>query len=417
MVEKCLFTICSKNYLAQALTLKASAKKWVPDTDFYIFLADKKTEEIKDVECESLDSNWIPAWREMAFKYNVIEFNTAIKPFCFRKLFRQGYEKVVYLDPDTYVTDKLNYLWDNLEKYSIILTPHISCLNVDFNGAQSEESLLGVGIFNLGFCAMKNNTIGNNIADWWCVRLKDLCYDDGSLFVDQKWMNFIPAFYPNDLLVSHQFGLNVAVWNLHERELVVENERYFVKELHTGEKFPLLLFHFSGFDPFNDMVINRRHPKYGIDSFPSFKPIIQEYKNLEYKNGYDRFHNLTYSFNEYSNGYEILPLHRRLFRATLVEYGETDPFNEEAPLYRNLYESNLIVKEKNAGARYSDFILSENKLKYIRIFQICVKFIKRIFGVKFITKVLHSANSLCRLENYTFLMQDLKKMDKDKFFR
>ena len=37
----------------------------------------------------TLNDTWIPKWREMAFKYGVIEFNTSIKPFCFYKLFNE----------------------------------------------------------------------------------------------------------------------------------------------------------------------------------------------------------------------------------------------------------------------------------------------------------------------------------------
>ena len=72
MSTNCIFTICSKNYLAQALTLKESAQKHETDTDFFIFLADLGTEDIKEIEYEPLDESWIPSWKEMAFKYNVI---------------------------------------------------------------------------------------------------------------------------------------------------------------------------------------------------------------------------------------------------------------------------------------------------------------------------------------------------------
>ena len=416
MSTNCIFTICSKNYLAQALTLKESAKKHETDTDFFIFLADLGSEDIKEIEYEPLDESWIPSWKEMAFKYNVIEFNTSIKPFCFKKLFNQGYEKVTYLDPDMFVTDKLDYLWDNLDKYSIILTPHISCCKVDFNGAQTEKSILSCGIFNLGFASIKNDNVGRNIVEWWCVRLKDQCYDDGPLFVDQKWMNFIPVFFPEQVLVSHHFGLNVAVWNLHERELLIDNGKYKVKNLETGEIFPLLVFHFSGFDPFNDKVINRRHSQFGVDIYPSFEPIIQEYKSLEYKNGYEKYSRLTYALNEFSNGFVIMPLHRRLYRATLAEFKDDDPFSADGCFYKNLEKSKLIAHEKNKGARYKNEFAEKSKSTYIHYFQILARIFKRIVGIKFYCKILNSASKLCQLENHTFLMQNMKNVDKNMFF-
>ena len=84
----CAFTICAKNYLAQALTLRESFLKHNPSLNFFIFLADK-IDGVEDVDgVVALDKSWIPDWVNMAFKYDVIEFNTSIKPFCFGKIGR-----------------------------------------------------------------------------------------------------------------------------------------------------------------------------------------------------------------------------------------------------------------------------------------------------------------------------------------
>ena len=71
----CAFTICAKNYLAQALTLRESFLKHNPSLNFFIFLADK-IDGVEDVDgVVALDKSWIPDWVNMAFKYDVIEFN------------------------------------------------------------------------------------------------------------------------------------------------------------------------------------------------------------------------------------------------------------------------------------------------------------------------------------------------------
>ncbi len=416
MNRKSIFTICSKNYLAQALTLKESVLKYEHDVDFFIFLADNVTDEIKDVDVVPLDEQWIPDWKEMAFKYDVIEFNTSIKPFCFKKLFNDGYDKVVYLDPDMFVTDKLDYLWDNLNTYSIILTPHISTLKVDYDGAQTEESILSVGIFNLGFAAIKNNDKGNNIVDWWCVRLQSQCYGWHNLFVDQKWMNFIPCFYPNDLLVSRHSGLNVAIWNLHERELILDNGKYMIKDLETNEVYTLLVFHFSGFDPFNDQVINRRHPRFGVKTYPSFEPIIQEYKKLEYENGYDKYSKLTYSFNYYDNGALIIKLHRRLYRACLKEF-DGNPFLSEGAFYRNMKLSGLLIGNRTNGVAYKDVRTEMHKKgRILKVVHLAAKVFKKLFGLDKYLFVINRLATISELENQTFLMQDMERVDKNALF-
>lgn len=356
----CAFTICAKNYLAQALTLRESFLKHNPSLNFFIFLADK-IDGVEDVDgIVALDKSWIPDWVNMAFKYDVIEFNTSIKPFCFGKLFKEGYEKVIYLDPDIYVTRPLDYIYECLNNKSVVLTPHYCDIEEHFDGAVSEETFNKVGIYNLGFCALKNDKVGQEIAKWWQNRLQYKCYSQSSegLFVDQKWMDYIPGFFPDATCVSSHHGMNVAIWNLHERELFIdEKQGYMIRRKKTGDEFPLLFFHFSGFDPFETTVINRRHPQFNVTTYPSFKPIIEEYRERVYANGYDRFSKMTYSFNHYIDGSVITPLQRRIFRVYLNEHKvEFNPFEINTPFYKILKNSRLLLKastKQNGFASYT----------------------------------------------------------------
>lgn len=356
----CAFTICAKNYLAQALTLRESFLKHNPSLNFFIFLADK-IDGVEDVDgVVALDKSWIPDWVNMAFKYDVIEFNTSIKPFCFGKLFKDGYEKVIYLDPDIYVTRPLDFIYECLNDKSIVLTPHYCDIEEHFDGAVSEETFNKVGIYNLGFCALKNDKVGQEIAKWWQNRLQYKCYSQSSegLFVDQKWMDYIPGFFPDATCVSSHYGMNVAIWNLHERELFIdEKQGYMIRRKKTGDEFPLLFFHFSGFDPFETTVINRRHPQFNVTTYPSFKPIIEEYRERGYANGYDRFSKMTYGFNHYFDGSVITPLQRRIFRVYLNDHKvEFNPFEINTPFYKILKNSRLLLKastKQNGFASYT----------------------------------------------------------------
>lgn len=402
---KAIFTICAKNYLAQALTLRTSAKQYHPDVVFYIFLADEITDDVKDLGLEALDNSWINHWKDMAFKYNVIEFSTAIKPFCFNKLFKQGYGKVIYLDPDIYVTDRLDYIFDALEKSSMVITPHYNHMQTNFTGSVSEEELLFVGIYNLGFGAIKNNEIGNKIVEWWQNRLFDKCYADkeDSLHVDQRWIDFLPAFFPKDVYISHHPGVNIAIWNLHERELIIEDGKYIIKDLITNERYPLLFFHFSGFDPYNTTVINRRHPKYNTEVFPSFIPIIQDYTQNVYANKYDFYSKLKYSFNRFSNQKVIIPLHRRLFRKYLEKNLKSkDPFDSNSEFYKLLDKHQLILEgdiDYNLGIkRETNLEVSKIDLIYNRL----VKIFIFIFGIKRYYFLIKYVRMKTRLENQDF---------------
>ncbi len=416
----CIFTICSKNYLAQALTLRDSVIQHEPELDFVIFLADRVTEEISDVDLEPLDVTWIPKWKEMALKYNVIEFNTSIKPFCFKKLFRQGYQKVVYLDPDMYVTDKLDYIWDNLDQYSIILTPHMLDIDLGEEGVLPETDLLTCGIYNLGFAAISNTKVGGIIVDWWCRKLEKDCYNSPieGLFVDQKWMTFIPGYFPKETLVSTHAGINIGYWNLHERELIQKDNKYFIKDKVSGKEYPLLVYHFSGFKPSQDKMISAHQPQFNIELYPSFKPIIKEYKELEMQNGYERFSKMHYSFNEFSDGTAISGYHRRLYRACLKEYEGQDPFSIEGGFYQNLKKSKLVSDKKNQAIKvYGGRDMNQSRrTKFMLLFEKVARPFKSLIGAERYFSILEHGRTLFSLENQTFLMQDMQKVDKNEFY-
>lgn len=409
----CAFTICAKNYLAQALTLRESFLKHNPSLNFFIFLADK-IDGVEDVDgVVALDKSWIPDWVNMAFKYDVIEFNTSIKPFCFGKLFREGYEKVIYLDPDIYVTRPLDYIYECLSNKSVVLTPHYCDIEEHFDGAVSEETFNKVGIYNLGFCALKNDKVGQEIAKWWQNRLQYKCYSQSSegLFVDQKWMDYIPGFFPDATCVSSHHGMNVAIWNLHERELFIdEKQGYMIRRKKTGDEFPLLFFHFSGFDPFEVSVINRRHPQFNVTTYPSFKPIIEEYREQVYANGYDRFSKMTYGFNHYFDGSVITPLQRRMFRVYLNDNKvEFNPFEINTPFYKILKNSRLLLKastKQNGFASYTKEEKNKGKKLENKVVKPMLRLALRVLGAERYAMLIRLFTLAGDKEYHSFLMEE-----------
>lgn len=411
-MKNTIFTICAKNYLAQALTLKESCLRHNPEVDFYLFLADEAdVENLPKDSLELLDESWIPNWRQMAFKYNVIEFSTSIKPFCFNKLFKKGYDKVIYLDPDIYVTNSLQPIFDFLESKSIVLSPHYCNIEENYTGSVPEEELLFVGIYNLGFGAIKNNAIGNKIIRWWMNRLENKCYADkiDALHVDQRWMDFIPGFFPNDVYITQHPGINPAIWNLHERELIVEAGNYYIKDLISTNIFPLLFFHFSGFDPFREEVLNRRHPKYNTEIFPSYIPLIREYKEAEYKNGYKLYSKMQYSFNAFDDGENILPIHRRLYRIFDLEMeGSDNPFSVKNKFYHILKKNRLLSNRKTHSFISLTDEERKKKGRVEKLLVFCFKLLKRIIGIRFYGSFVLFLHQFTRFENQIFLIKDKK---------
>lgn len=58
-------------------------------------------------------------------------------------------------------------LYSDLDKYSILLTPHIYT-PVPVDGKKpGENTFLNYGIYNLGFLALKNDFTAREFAHWW----------------------------------------------------------------------------------------------------------------------------------------------------------------------------------------------------------------------------------------------------------
>jgi hypothetical protein len=407
MQSNAAFTICAKNYLAQAITLKESFIENNPENDFYIFLADKICEE--NIEIKNLieaDSSIIKNIEQMSFQYNIIEFSTSIKPFCFQYLLNK-YSKVIYLDPDIYITSSLNRVYENLENYDVIITPHYNYMEEKYTGSVSEEEILFVGIYNLGFCAFKKSLLTENILKWWTNRLENQCYADkfDSLHVDQRWIDFLPCFYNRNVLIDNNIGMNVAIWNLHERKVKLINSKYYVYNENEDSLEELKFFHFSGFDPRVEKVINRRHKKFDLDKFQSIKYIIEEYRNKIILNGYDKYCNLGYYYNSFTNGLKILPLHRRLYRKMKNEYQE-NPISSNSDFYKTLKKNRLLL---NIKSNTFSSVFNEKEKKYISIYQnIIIKILlltKSIVGIRYYLKLMEQIIQYARVDNQGYLIR------------
>lgn len=295
-MSKIIFTICSNNYLAQAKALGDSVIKHNPDYKFIICLCDKKHPRInysffephQIIEAHDIG---IKKFKQMVEQYNIIELNTSIKPFVFDYLFRtyEDAEFVMYFDPDTYVYEKLTAIEDELKDNSILLTPHI-CTPIEFDGEEPTENTFTLfGIFNLGFLALKRSEDADNLLNWWMRRLEINCYirtDDG-IFVDQLPMNFAPIFF-NNVKISKNLGLNMAPWNLHERNLTLKDDKYFV-----NDKYPLIFYHFSNCDPNNRELLSTHYNRVSFYKNTILKQAYDTYKKEITNNDYDKLSDIS----------------------------------------------------------------------------------------------------------------------------
>jgi hypothetical protein len=292
-------TICSANYLAHAKTLGESLLMHNPGRRFVIGLVDRLPAGAAPSMCqphevipvEELD---IPGFYDMATRYDVVELNTAVKPFYIEHLYHRdsAVDAVVYLDPDILVCGSFEGLEERLQKNSIVVTPH-SCTHDDSpTNIYYEGAMLGTGVYNLGFIGTSRSETTTAFLHWWQKRLRDHCYywPGRGLFVDQLWVNLAPLYF-SGVLVEKSPGYNMCYWNHFERRLSVWDGRYWVNEKHS-----LIFYHFSSFDPNNPTSITKRVSQRvcTFEERPDLKPIYDYYRSRLLANDYEQVRLLPY---------------------------------------------------------------------------------------------------------------------------
>ena len=88
-MKQCAFTIVAKNYIGLGQILGESLRRHNPDIDFSIFVSDEFEHQPANLPKEIIIAKDVLSgisreqWLDMAFKYDLTEFCTAIKPFFF----------------------------------------------------------------------------------------------------------------------------------------------------------------------------------------------------------------------------------------------------------------------------------------------------------------------------------------------
>ena len=419
-MNKIIFTICASNYIGLARVLETSIIQYNDNVTFLIFVAD---ESLSNDELDALPANILAAksvldiateqWYQMAFKYDLTEFCTSIKPSCFKYIFSKFEpESVIYLDPDILTFGNFDDIYKKLDRYSILLTPHLTTIEEQYSGKIKEKSLLYSGIYNLGFLALKCDASSRKLLDWWEVRLKDRCYQSmmESYFTDQKWMDFIPAFFPDKLLICSDLGLNLAPWNFYEREVVLDCEVLKVVnriDRNDSKVYPLTFVHFSGFNYIE--LMNGKISKSNIDDLEipkDIRKLFAQYSIALTNSDFLRYIEIPYSYNYFSNKNVISKVHRRLFRR-LLEDGKSFscPFSSDGEFFISLKNGGLINKSLAVSDK-STMNNSRNIESKILLINRFLMFVFRVIGPANFFKLVRLLRLFSIVENHIYLIDD-----------
>lgn len=248
---KVAFTTATINYLPKACTLAGSFLDHHPGYKFFVFLIDPKDERNEpfwreNLEFISIDNLKIEELPQMLSTLNISEISFSLKPILAEYILNSfpETEHLFYFDGDIKVYDHLREAEQLFEKYDLILTPHFTH-PVNDNKVPSELDILRTGLYNMGFAGFKNSDNARRILAWWKKRVLDFGYEnhDLGLTADQMWMSLAPLFFRRVGIIDHP-GYNFAYWNVHERELSLNNDGF---QVNKTEK--LVFVHFADFNP------------------------------------------------------------------------------------------------------------------------------------------------------------------------
>ena len=344
------FTIATRNYFHYARALAASLKQHHGETERVLAVVDAQSDTIDLADLPEFDrvigfdQLGLPSPEAFSFRYDAMELSTAVKPFLFSKLLAEGYDRLVYLDPDIQVYRPLTEVFTILDNgASTVLTPH-SLSPVLHNQRPNDKTFLQCGAYNLGFMALADTPQTRAALQWWQTCTEHGCVSNRlseGLFADQKYIDLWPS-YCADTHILRDPSYNVAYWNLDTRDIVAVDGGYQV----AGR--PLAFFHFSGIVPGDRTILSRHQTRWTVDSSPALRQIFDAYHDALDRYGRERWSQVPYGFGAFRDGTPIPKLARIYFRDELEPFAE-NPFDVlprwlKAPAATNPHPSSIVTQ-------------------------------------------------------------------------
>ena len=337
-----IVTIVSNNYLHFARTLMQSVAQQHPQADRYCVIVDRDAAPAAALSDEfqplALDLLQLPDGDNFLFQYNILELNTAVKPWALAYLMARGYQNVVYIDPDIVLYRPLDEALALLAAGAeLVLTPHLLRPITDALNP-TELDIRRAGTYNLGFCALRNGSHTQALLDWWQGKLRRDCIiaHDRGIFVDQSWMDLVPGLFPGVAVLRHP-GYNLAYWNFAQRPVVAEQGQTLV----DGE--PLVIFHYSGLNPMAPQAVSKHQNRFTLDQLSApVQERIADYCLRVQANGLTHYQKLPYGFGQFDDATPITDDQRTAVRTRddLRQLVMAKPFAARPVLERALTAAN-----------------------------------------------------------------------------
>jgi hypothetical protein len=283
------FTVVTTNYLPYAVSLLDSAKLYHPEFEYCICLADYLSNDqiatndlIKKYPILQLHELGTEEFDFITQNYNPMQLANCSKVLFARHFLNQKHiDQVIFCDSDTYFFGKLPAT--TLDNDAIVISPHFTHPpNIDMK--RQELEVLNAGLYNGGYFKLNKSAETDSYIDWLRERsVKECIYDfKRGFYGEQLWLNLVPLYFKN-VFIETNAGINVAYWNLHERQISEKDGTFFV-----NETTPLCFFHYSGWD-YNNPIEISKWSLFTAEVRPDLKQILARYHTALKQNEYEHY--------------------------------------------------------------------------------------------------------------------------------
>ncbi|MBV9334353.1 MAG: methyltransferase domain-containing protein [Solirubrobacterales bacterium] len=306
-------TIVARNYLPQARVLARSYAQHNHGEPCSVLVIDDHDRTLDDAaepfEVLRPDEIGFDRFEGMAAMYDVTELATAVKPLFLRYLLERDHAPLAYFDPDIRFYDDINEIARLTETEGLVLTPHVAFRPVPRDEEKPTEiDLLASGTYNLGFIGLAPGDDAQRLIEWWWERLRFDCVIEHAMgmFVDQRWFDLVNSVVSRFHIVRDP-GVNVAYWNLHERAVERDGDRY------TVNGHPLRFFHFSGFDPARPFTLSKHQTRIRLPDEPVLAALCEDYAEVLRRHGFDDQRREPWPYDHLADGTALTPQLRRIY--------------------------------------------------------------------------------------------------------
>lgn len=175
------------------------------------------------------------------YKGNANKLRWCLKPVFLSFLIEsKSIQSLVYVDNDIAFFSDFTFLFEELKRSPILLTPHHYPRFPDKRQNWLEANFK-VGLFNAGFIGVNAEALPT--LQWWAGCCLYRCEKNAwrGLFDDQKYLDLFPIIEPKTIILQHQ-GCNVEDWN---KDICLRTIHADTGEVLINGKWPVVFIHFN----------------------------------------------------------------------------------------------------------------------------------------------------------------------------